>query len=93
MFKIRQFIVGVVIHGFGIHLFRHLDVFPRGSNVTIEVFHRVFGAILAVKQRLPRKFYIQVGCGLGTVCGELYVSLFLYLSLKILWIIALGELL
>ena len=60
MFKIRQFIVGVVIHGFGIHLFRHLDVFPRGSNVTIEVFHRVFDAILAVKKRLPRKFYIQV---------------------------------
>ena len=60
MFKIRQYIVGVVVHGFGIHLFRHLDVFPRGTNVTIEVFHRVFETIWDQKKRLPKKFYIQV---------------------------------
>lgn len=41
IFKIRQYVVGVVIHGVGIHLYRHIDLFKRGANVTIEVLHRM----------------------------------------------------
>ena len=41
MYKIRQFVVGAVIHGVGIHLYRHIDRFGRGANVTIEVLHRI----------------------------------------------------
>ena len=41
MYKIRQFVVGAVIHGVGIHLYRHIDRFGRGANVTIEVLHQI----------------------------------------------------
>ena len=47
MFKIRQFVVGAVVHGVGVFLFRHLETFPRGANVTIEVLHRLFSTTTA----------------------------------------------
>ena len=60
MFKIRQFVVGAVVHGVGVFLFRHLETFPRGANVTIEVLHRLFATIKAKKGRLPKKLYVQL---------------------------------
>lgn len=59
--KLLENVLGAVVHGFGIQLYRHLDKFPRGANVTIEVLHRM---ILTVWEknggRLPKKLYIQM---------------------------------
>lgn len=66
-------------------MYRHLDVFPRGANVTVEVFHRTFERIVEEKGRLPKKFYIQVcGCESVLVIGIL-------LTLVASWTIAGGR--
>ena len=60
IWKARQYLVGGIVHGKGIYLFRHLDVFPRGANVTIEVLHRMLEDILRQEGRLPKVLYLQL---------------------------------
>ena len=61
IFKFRQYVVGVVTHGVGVKLYRHLSKFPRGANVTISVLHQMLLCLWRSNGGvLPRKMYLQM---------------------------------
>ena len=58
--KMRQYLVGAIVHGRNVYFYRHLDVFPRGANVTIEVLHRLFEDTYERYGGLPKRLYLQM---------------------------------
>lgn len=53
-------IMGVLAHGRGSWAFTHLKNCKSGTNITIEVIHRVLVSILDAEGKLPDKLFIQL---------------------------------
>ena len=62
MMKIRQYVLGAVVHHRGVYLFRSLDNFARGSNSTIGCLHQLFSVLVDEDggRPLPKTVFLQM---------------------------------
>ena len=76
LYRLRNHLMGVIVHGQGLYGMSFLDNFKHGANITIEAVHRVLLKEFARRGYLPRIFYLQLD-NTTKQCKSQYICAFL----------------
>ncbi len=84
LYRLRNHLMGVIVHGQGLYGFSFLDNFKHGANITIEAVHRVLVKEFERRGRIPmpRTFFLQLD-NTTKQCKSQYIIA--YLGLLVGW--------
>ena len=84
LYRLRNHLMGVIVHGQGLYGFSFLDNFKHGANITCEAVHRVLVKEFEKRGRIPmpRTFFLQLD-NTTKQCKSQYIIA--YLGLLVGW--------